>query len=56
MKVGDLVRVPASVFGNHAKAACVGVVLEKVGYKITVGTHRGKEIWDEYDIHILSGD
>ena len=53
MKVGDLVRCPPYVNGNHAVGACVGVVLEKVGYKITVGTSRGNEIWDECDIRIL---
>jgi hypothetical protein len=53
MKVGDLVRVPATVIGNHAKAACVGIVLDKAGYKIMVGTPRGNEVWDEYDIRIL---
>jgi hypothetical protein len=53
VKVGDLVRVPATVNGNHAMAACVGVVLDKAGYKIMVGTPRGNEVWDEYDIRIL---
>jgi len=53
MKVGDLVRCPPYVNGNHAVGACVGVVLERVGYKITVGTSRGNEIWDECDIRIL---
>jgi len=50
MKVGDLVRCPPYVNGNHAVGACVGVVLRKVGYKLTVGTPRGVEKWDECDV------
>ncbi len=53
MKVGDLVRCPPYVNGNHAIGPCVGVVLDKAGYKITVGTPRGSEVWDEADIRIL---
>ena len=53
MKVGDLVKCPPYVNGNHAVGACVGIVLEVVGYKITVATPRGAEFWDACDIHIL---
>ena len=53
MKVGDLVRLPAYVNGNNAVGPCAGVVLDKAGYKITVGTPRGNEVWDEDDIRTL---
>ena len=53
MKGGDLVRCPPYVNGNNAVGACAGIVLEIVGYKITVGTSRGAEIWDTDDIRIL---
>jgi len=56
MKVGDLVRIPPTVIGNHAKGACAGVVLKKEAHAITVGTPRGIEMWDEYDIRLLVRD
>ena len=54
MKVGDLVKCPPYVNGNHAVGACAGIVLEVVGHKITVGTPRGAEMWDSCDIRTIS--
>ena len=54
MKIGDLVKCPPYVNGNNAVGACVGIVLEATGYKITVGTPRGAEIWDTCDIRTIS--
>ena len=53
MKVGDLVRCPPHVNGNHAVGACIGIVLNVVSYKIIVGTPRGPETWDECDIRLV---
>ena len=50
MKVGDLVRVPPHVYGNNPVGWCIGVVVGKVGYKLTIGTQYGVDYWDESDI------
>ena len=54
MKVGDLVRCPPYINGDHRVPKCIGVVLEMEGYKITVGTPRGTEIWDQFDLLSLA--
>jgi hypothetical protein len=54
MKVGDLVKLPPTVIGNHAKGAVVGVVLKQKAHAVTVSTPRGNEMWWRKDIRLLA--
>ena len=58
MQIGDLVRLPPTVIANSALGECVGVILKMHAKKkvpmVTVGTHRGVEMWNALHLHLLA--